>query len=161
MARVKASGAMVSVTGSTSAKTGRAPTERMARPVNAAVSGLVTTSSPGPTPRAMRAICRASVPLPTATAMRNTEDRSELALEGLDLGPEDEPARVEHPREGRVDLRTQRPHAGAEVDEGNTLRSQSTLRCARGSTPPWTAEPSSSGTRGSQPSTSRARVVSA
>ena len=44
-----APGASVSVSSSTSAKTGRAPARRMARPPKAAVSGLVTTSSP-PTP---------------------------------------------------------------------------------------------------------------
>ena len=69
-ARATASGATLRVRGSRSAKTGRAPTAITARAVKAADKGEVTTSSPGPTPRARRPSWRASVPFATATASR-------------------------------------------------------------------------------------------
>ena len=43
-------GSIVWVAGSTSTKTGLAPTSRMASPVAMKVFATVTTSSPGPTP---------------------------------------------------------------------------------------------------------------
>src|SRR5712691_4195685 len=61
-------GSMVSVAGSTSTSTGTAPACTMAAIVGAQVLPAVTTSSPGPTPRASNASHRASVPLATATA---------------------------------------------------------------------------------------------
>src|SRR5205809_2578712 len=52
---------MLSVPGSTSTKTGRAPTARIMFPVAAHVMGVVTTSSLGPTPAARRARWRPAV----------------------------------------------------------------------------------------------------
>jgi hypothetical protein len=45
-----------------STKTGVAPTRLMASAVAKKVKGVVITSSPGPTPRARRAMTKASVP---------------------------------------------------------------------------------------------------
>jgi hypothetical protein len=56
------------VSGSMSTKRARAPTRAMAVMVAMKVNGVVTTSSPGPTPRAVRVARRASVPEETATA---------------------------------------------------------------------------------------------
>src|SRR5262249_46223321 len=61
-------GSSVSVAGSTSQNTGRAPSIEIASAVNVAVCDTVTTSSPGPTPAASSARRIASVPVPTPTA---------------------------------------------------------------------------------------------
>ena len=53
------------VSGSMSAKTGVAPTRTTTSAVAAKVKAGVITSSPGPMPRAIRLISRASVPLAT------------------------------------------------------------------------------------------------
>src|SRR3972149_1783278 len=59
----------VNVSGSISAKTGFPPMRLTASAVKAAVRGVVTTSSPGPTPTAIKARVIASVPFPTPTAL--------------------------------------------------------------------------------------------
>ena len=64
------SGSMSSVPGRTSAKRGSAPTYRTALDVAANVMGVVTTSSPAPSPAAAAAPCRAAVPDENATAWR-------------------------------------------------------------------------------------------
>ena len=56
------------VSGSTSTKTGTAPTWVMTFAVATNVSGVVITSSPGPTPAAIRARCSAAVAEFTDTA---------------------------------------------------------------------------------------------
>ena len=56
------SGSMLQVSGSTSTNTGRAPTRQMTSAVATKVKGVVITSSPGPMPKAIRLINRASVP---------------------------------------------------------------------------------------------------
>ena len=61
-------GSMLNVRSSTSTKTGVAPTLAMASAVAKKLNGVVTTSSPGPAPRARRAMTSASVPLFTPTA---------------------------------------------------------------------------------------------
>src|SRR5262245_41307876 len=61
------SGAMLNVTGSMSAKTGRAPSRQTELTVAKKVNGGTMTSSPGPIPRACRASTRASVPDPHPT----------------------------------------------------------------------------------------------
>src|SRR5713226_7127170 len=66
-------GSMVSVAGSTSTSTGTARACTMAAMVGAQVLPAVTTSSPGPTPRASNASHRASVPLATATAWATSQ----------------------------------------------------------------------------------------
>ncbi len=62
------SGFRFSVAGSMSTNTGFAPTMLMLSAVAKKVNGVVITSSPGPMPRARRAITSASVPLFTPMA---------------------------------------------------------------------------------------------
>ena len=68
IARASFTGSMLKVAGSMSTKTGRAPSRAMAPAVAKNVYGVVTTSSPGPIPRAIIAASSASVPeeMPTA-----------------------------------------------------------------------------------------------
>ena len=118
-ARAAAAGSMLSVLGSTSTNTGRAPACRIASAEKAAEIEVVTTSSPGPTAaRAQREVDRVG-----AVAHRDRVARAQrlrqLALEGLALRAEDEPARVEHAPDGAVELAAQRRHVGLEVDEGD------------------------------------------
>ena len=61
-------GSIVAVTGSTSAKMGRAPHIETEEAVAKNVNAGTITSSPGPTPAARSAAWRAAVPLLTATA---------------------------------------------------------------------------------------------
>ena len=69
-ARSAKSGSRFMLSSSTSTNTGSAPTWLMASAVAKKVNGVVITSSPGPMPRARRAMTRASVPelQPTAWA---------------------------------------------------------------------------------------------
>ena len=67
-ARSTSSGRRAKVSGSMSTKTGVAPTASIDSEVAKNVNGEVTTSSPGPTPRARSAITSASVPELTPTA---------------------------------------------------------------------------------------------
>ena len=62
------SGSMLKVSFSMSAKTGRAPVNRIELAEAMNVKGEVMTSSPSPIPCASRAMCRAAVPELTATA---------------------------------------------------------------------------------------------
>ena len=67
-AAASAAGSRLKVAGSMSANTGLAPT-RWAQPAVAKkLNGVVTTSSPWPTPSAIRATSRASVPDDTPSA---------------------------------------------------------------------------------------------
>ena len=52
-------------------------------------------------------------------AVRGTHARGQLRLEGLDLGAQDEAARVQHARHRGVDLRPHGLEGAAEVQEGN------------------------------------------
>src|ERR1043166_3237435 len=54
-------GSMFRVSGSTSTRTGRAPTCSLTLTEAANVVGVVITSSPGPIPRVTRAVCRPAV----------------------------------------------------------------------------------------------------
>jgi hypothetical protein len=76
IAASSADGSMVKVAGSTSTKTGRAPFSKIASPVAMNVLATVTTSSPGPTPKASRARVRASVPLATPQACATPQYRA-------------------------------------------------------------------------------------
>ena len=87
--------------------------------MKAAEIEVVTTSSPGPTPSARRARERASVPFADRDRVPRAERRGQLALEGLALGAEDEPAGVEDPRHRLVELAPVGGHVGLEVDEGD------------------------------------------
>ena len=107
-ARAMASGETFKVRGSRSANTGRAPVRSTASAVNAADSGEVTTSSPGPDAQGDEAELERLGAVRHRHRVPGAERRRQLLLEGLDLGPEDEPAGVEHPRDGRVQLRPQR-----------------------------------------------------
>ena len=113
------SGSRFSVRGSTSTNTGRAPACSTASAVKAAEIEVVTTSSPGPTPSARRARCERVGAVPDRHRVPRAERRGQLALEGLPLGAEDEPAGVEDPRHRLVELAPVGGHVGAEVHEGD------------------------------------------
>ena len=119
IAPARRSGSRFRVQGSTSTKTGRAPACSTARPVKAAETAEVTTSSPGPTPSARRASARASVPFPTATASRAPSASASSRSKAVPLGAEDEPAGVEDPRHRLVELAPVGGHVGPEVHEGH------------------------------------------
>ena len=68
MASAQVSAVISPVSGSTSANTTSAPTKRAALAVARKVMVGTTTASPGPTPAAIMARCRAAVPLAQATA---------------------------------------------------------------------------------------------
>ena len=65
------------------------------------------TSSPAPTPSARSAIVSASVPLATPTTWRHAQVRGQLALERLDLRPEDVRPALEHRGSALAQLREQ------------------------------------------------------
>ena len=96
------------------------------------------------------------MPLPTATASRRAERLRQLALEGLALGAEDEPSRVEHAGDRGVELVAQRRHVRLEVDERDRRAHSAVLTssapCGAGSTRPWRRAPRAAATRGAQPS---------
>ena len=82
-----------------STSTGRAPVLTMEPAVAKNEYVLVMTSSPGPTPSAIRATSSASVPEDTPMAWRDADGRGQLALERLHLGAEDEPLAVADARD--------------------------------------------------------------
>ena len=75
------------VRGSMSAKRATAPHSRMAFKVAAKVKGEVTTSSPGPTPRACSAATSATVPFVTAIAWRTPHNAAKPASSRATIGP--------------------------------------------------------------------------
>ncbi|TXT21923.1 MAG: hypothetical protein FD138_3921 [Planctomycetota bacterium] len=68
-----ASGSTLNVTGSMSTNTGFAPSRQIELAVAKNVNGLVMTSSPGPTPSAIRARISASVPDAQPIAERESQ----------------------------------------------------------------------------------------
>src|SRR5262245_26362808 len=80
-------GSIVYVTGSTSTYTGTAPQYVMAHDVAMNVMGTVITSSPGPTPAASSARCRADVPELTATQCWAPTYSAKAASNSATLGP--------------------------------------------------------------------------
>src|SRR4051812_33013922 len=80
-------GSMVYVAGSTSTYTGVAPQYEMAHDVAMNVIGTVMTSSPGPTPAARRARCRADVPELTATQCLAPTYSAKAASNSATRGP--------------------------------------------------------------------------
>ena len=86
-AAAQAAGSSVSVSGSTSTKTGVAPAAMTARPVNAAVIAGTITSSPAPMSSARSSSAIASVPLPTPTAMRAPLAAANSASNASTSGP--------------------------------------------------------------------------
>src|SRR2546428_5051469 len=78
---------MLSVPESTSTKTGRAPTAKIMFPVAAHVMGVVTTSSPGPTPAARSARCRPAVAELIATACAAPTVSAKASSKRVTRGP--------------------------------------------------------------------------
>src|SRR5437763_9269959 len=94
MARVRdvifasiSSGAMLQVTGSMSTNTGVAPSRTMTSAVAMKVNGVVMTSSPGLSPRAISAISSASVPEATVMQWRAPQYSASLASSSATSGP--------------------------------------------------------------------------
>ena len=82
-----ASGRMFSVRRSISARTGRAPVNRIVLTVAAKVIGVVTTSSPWPIPSAMSARCNPAVAELTASAYGASTTRANSFSNASVLGP--------------------------------------------------------------------------
>ncbi len=78
-----------------STKTGRAPVYRMALAVATKVRAGHRTSSPGPSPKAAQARCRAAVPLATARAWGTPRKPGPGLLKFLCPGAHGEPARFQ------------------------------------------------------------------
>ncbi len=78
-----------------SQKTGTPPARTTASAVAKKLNAGTSTSAPGASRRARRAITRASVPLATPTTARGAEKAGEGALELLDFGALDERVGVE------------------------------------------------------------------
>ena len=83
----------------------------MALTVATNVNGEVITSSPGPTPRAVRAATSAVVPLFTATACSAWQKASERSFEPGHLGALGELAGGQHRRHGGLDVRSKSDEA--------------------------------------------------
>ena len=83
-----------------STNTGRAPSLAIEPAVAKNENGVVTTSSPAPTPSAINAASSASVPDETTHGMRNAQERLELALERFDFGAQNELLRIADTRDG-------------------------------------------------------------
>ena len=79
---------MLRVTGSMSTKTGRAPTSRTTLLVATQVSGVVITSSPGPTPAIRSAISIVQVPELNARTGRPPKYSESFASNSFTCGPE-------------------------------------------------------------------------
>ena len=106
---------MSSVSSLTSAKRGVAPARTTAAAVAMNVFAGTTTSSPGPTPSAVRLSCRASVPFARPTAWSAPQYAAQLSLEGRDRRAADVRA-VEQARQiVLLDLRPDFTRHGAQV----------------------------------------------
>src|SRR5215470_13572803 len=109
---------MLRVAGSTSTKAGRAPSSSTMLLVATQESGVVTTSSPGPTPASRRPISSAAVPELNVRTGRPPHRRDSSASNSFTLGPEvihperstsATPAIVSSSIEGRVNGRKASP----------------------------------------------------
>jgi hypothetical protein len=80
-------GSMLRVAGSTSANTGVAPTSRITLAVATQVSGVVMTSSPGPTPASRRATSSVAVPELKARTVRPPQWAESAASKACTFGP--------------------------------------------------------------------------
>ena len=118
-----ASGSRLSVTGSMSANTGRAPSYSGAFAEATNENGVVITSSPAFTPAARSARCRPAVPLETAEACGDAELRREGRLEARQHRPE-----REHPR--AQDLEHELLLARAEDGSGERDQAVTRLGCS-------------------------------
>ena len=106
---------MQRVAGSTSTKTGLAPTASIASAVAAKVIATVITSSPGLMPSAIRARRSASVPEADRDCVPRAGEHCKFRLEGRDLRTEDESSALEHARDGTLDLLAAREEAPARI----------------------------------------------
>ena len=103
-----------------STNTGVAPTWLMASAVAKKVKGVVITSSPGPMPRARRAMTRASVPELQPDGVPGAQVGGGLLFEGLHLGAQDEVAGFAAPAGRRVLSSSQRASIwGCEIEDGD------------------------------------------
>ena len=84
-----AAGSRSSVTGSTSQKTGIAPSYSRQLAEATKLNGLVITSSPGPQPSARTPRCRAAVPEETATASSTPSQAAKSRSKRSSTGPSD------------------------------------------------------------------------
>src|SRR6266581_3528630 len=82
-----AAGERLSVSGSTSTSTGRAPTCSITFTEAVNVSGVVITSSPGPTPRVASAVCSPAVQELSASALGAPRCAANSASKRFVLGP--------------------------------------------------------------------------
>ena len=116
-ARSTRSGRRAKVSGSMSTKTVVAPTASIDSEVAKKVNGEVTTSSPGPTPRARRRDHQRVGPGVDPHRVLHPEVRGHLALQGLHLRTQDEVARRHHPAPGGVELGRHLGQLGCEVED--------------------------------------------
>jgi hypothetical protein len=84
-----------------STNTGRAPTRAIEPAVAKNENGVVTTSSPGPTSEGHQGGKKRIRARRHADGVRDSKKRFELALEGFNLGTEDEVLRIADARESR------------------------------------------------------------
>src|SRR5664280_3226814 len=80
-------GTRLPVSSQTSANTTVAPSTEAQLAVDTKVSGVVTTSSPAPTPRAAYATCKAAVPDVTDTARETPHRRARSSSNAVTAGP--------------------------------------------------------------------------
>ena len=117
IAAAAASGSRLSVTGSMSANTGLARSNRIAFADATNENGDVTTSSPSVTPTARRARCSAAVPDDTRARVARAEPLRERLLERRDARAERELARAQHLDHGAL-LGLAEDRAGERDDVG-------------------------------------------
>ena len=85
------------------------------------------TSSPAPTPSAIIATSSASVPDETPMASRTPRRAGQLALERLDLGPQDEPLAVADADDRRQHLVADRPVLRLQIEQGHRFEPSSSV----------------------------------
>ena len=105
MATATRSGSSMSVAGSTSTKTGRAPTWSAAVAEATNENAGVTTSASGPMPSASRRSLSASDPEADADRVADAQVLRALGLERLALRAQDEAAAPQHAAKRRLDFR--------------------------------------------------------
>ena len=119
IAPARRSGSRFRVPGSTSTKTGRAPACSTASAVKAAeIAGGDHLVARADAERA-QGESESVGAVPDRHGVPRAERLGQLALEGLPLGAQDEPAGVEDPRHRLVELAPVRGHVGPEVHEGD------------------------------------------
>ena len=120
-AAATAPASILNVAGSMSTNTGRAPTRAIEPAVAKNENGVVTTSSPGPTSRAIKRGKERIGARRNANGVRDSKKRFELALEGFNLGTEDEVLRIADPRDRVEHTVAERRELCLEVDQRDFL----------------------------------------